>query len=344
MKRRSIEDVIKTQAKELVAALLAHGAEGGTVFTWNKTLSSTMFPAFTDSVKTCFYINQSRMDRRCPYIIETEWETDPTHAPFTRGTGAITHSSSMWTPCDKQLAPTTTQRPVDMREELSRLSSYITWTRVPSVLPVSLAKAGLYFIGPGDTVQCAFCNEKMAGWVCTGDPREIHAARFSRSCPFVMGIATSNIPIHPKNVRKILEFVVSENPIERAAAIVFATMSRLPTIRLLQYAIGNAIVEGEDQLNVGVLPCSNGDEALEKDFEETMPPSTIEEEGLARGKLSLLLNSKKCKICFNEDIETILMPCRHLVCCIRCSAELREPRRCPICRRTIKQAFRVYII
>ena len=131
---------------------------------------------------------------------------------------------------------------------------------------------------------------------------------------------------------------------ERAAAIVFATMSRLPAIRLMQYAIGNAIVEGEDQLNVGVLPCSNGDEALERDSEETMPPSTIEEEGLARGKLSLLLNSKKCKICFNEDIETILMPCHHLVCCMRCSAELREHRRCPICRRTIKQAFRVYIV
>ncbi len=206
MKRMPIEGVIKTQAKELAAALLAHGAEGGTVFTWNKTLCGTMFPAFTDSVKTCFYTDQSRMDRRCPCIIETEWETDPTHAPFTRETGAITHSSSMWTPCDKQLAPTTIQRPVDMREELSRLSSYITWTRVPSVSPVGLAKAGLYFIGPGDTVQCAFCNEKMAWWVCTGDTREIHAATFSRSWPFVMGIATSNIPIHPKNVRQILEW------------------------------------------------------------------------------------------------------------------------------------------
>ena len=257
-----------------------------------------MFPAFADSVKTCFYTDQSRMDRRCPYIIETEWETDPTHAPFTRGTGAITHSSSMWTPCDKQLAPTTIQRPVDMREELSRLSSYITWTRVPSVSPVGLAKAGLYFIGPGDTVQCAFCNEKMAWWVCTGDTREIHAATFSRSWPFVMGIATSNIPIHPKNVRKILESVVSENPIERAAAIVLATMSRLPAIRLLQYAIRNAIFEGEVQLNVGVLPCLKGEGVLERHSEKTMAPSTIEEEGLARGKLSLLLNSKKCKICF----------------------------------------------
>ena len=256
--------------------------------------------------------------------------------------GAITHTSVFSSLFGSQLTSTTSQGPVDMCEELSRLSSYITWTNVPGVSPVSLAKAGLYFVGPGDTVQCAFCNEKIAGWVCMGDPRKIHDSKFLGSCPFALGFVTSNIPIHPRNVREVLGYVVSENPVERAAAIVLATMGRLPSSRLLQYAIGDGTVsESNHQLMIDVLPCLKGEEVFGKSPEKSMAPSEVD---VAERKLSLLLNSKKCKICFSEDIETILMPCRHLVCCSLCSGALREPRRCPVCRRAVKQAFRVYIV
>ena len=335
---RSKRDTTSARGEDLERAFTTLGDEGEIDSTW-KALCRSSF----HGLKLAFYKNRSRIDWRRPYLINTVWGTDTSHPPFLRkGMGTLTRTSVSSPLFGLQLTSTASQGPVDMCDELSRLSSYMAWTNVPGVSPVSLAKAGLYFVGPGDAVQCAFCNEKIAGWVCIGDPRKIHETKFLRSCPFALGLVTSNIPIHPREVREVLGYVVSENPVKRAAAIVLATMGWLPSIRLLQYAIGDGTVsENNHQQVIDVLPCIEGGNGFGKKTERSMAPSEVD---VAERRLSLLINSKKCKICFSEDIETILLPCRHLVCCSSCSTALREPRRCPVCRRAVKQAFRAYIV
>ena len=107
MKVRQKGDTTRTQAEELGEACPTHGVEGGIDFTW-KTLCSALYSAFTDGLKTSFDKSRSRMDWRRPYLIDTEWVTVPTHAPFPRRrTGAITHSSALSPLFGSQLTSTT---------------------------------------------------------------------------------------------------------------------------------------------------------------------------------------------------------------------------------------------
>ncbi|KAK7113741.1 uncharacterized protein [Littorina saxatilis] len=44
-----------------------------------------------------------------------------------------------------------------------------------------------------------------------------------------------------------------------------------------------------------------------------------------------------CKVCYEEEMNTVLMPCRHLAVCTRCSGRVGT---CPICRAHIESTFR----
>ena len=63
---------------------------------------------------------------------------------------------------------------VDMSSEEARLRSFLRWPYSNLIQPLDLAKAGMYFIGPGDLVQCAFCQGKLEGWSRGDNPLEEH--------------------------------------------------------------------------------------------------------------------------------------------------------------------------
>ena len=82
----------------------------------------------------------------------------------------------------------------DMRYEEARLESYSHWPKSDMVRPSDLAKAGMYFIGPGDRVKCAFCKGKLEGWM-QDNPLEEHRKHFGIRCRFVQGAQVGNVPI-----------------------------------------------------------------------------------------------------------------------------------------------------
>ncbi|XP_069179464.1 baculoviral IAP repeat-containing protein 8-like isoform X2 [Procambarus clarkii] len=47
-----------------------------------------------------------------------------------------------------------------------------------------------------------------------------------------------------------------------------------------------------------------------------------------------------CKVCFNNALSVVLLPCRHMVTCSNCLVSMRN---CPICRRTISHVLRPII-
>ncbi len=52
---------------------------------------------------------------------------------------------------------------------------------------------------------------------------------------------------------------------------------------------------------------------------------------------------KECVICMDSPRDCVLHPCHHLCVCIQCGRLLlKRTDSCPICRRTITNAFRVY--
>jgi len=46
-----------------------------------------------------------------------------------------------------------------------------------------------------------------------------------------------------------------------------------------------------------------------------------------------LNEAKTCRVCEVKDVDTVLVPCGHLVSCDRCSPQLRS---CPVCETHIR--------
>ena len=83
----------------------------------------------------------------------------------------------------------------DMRFEQERLRSFAHWPKSDMIQPSDLARAGMYFIGPGDRVQCAFCKGKLEGWIRGDNPLEEHRKHFGARCRFMQGAQVGNVPI-----------------------------------------------------------------------------------------------------------------------------------------------------
>ncbi|XP_071492028.1 E3 ubiquitin-protein ligase XIAP-like [Diadema antillarum] len=53
-----------------------------------------------------------------------------------------------------------------------------------------------------------------------------------------------------------------------------------------------------------------------------------------------LLDKQLCKICLDNELDTVFFPCKHLATCHSCASRVKE---CPMCRQPILQSFQVYM-
>ncbi|KAM8945752.1 baculoviral IAP repeat-containing protein 7 [Pelodytes ibericus] len=81
-----------------------------------------------------------------------------------------------------------------MRFEESRRRSFLVWSGMaPHMSPTELARAGFYYIGPGDRVQCFCCGVVLRSWE-PGDNPHLEHRKFYPRCPFLQGEEVGNIP------------------------------------------------------------------------------------------------------------------------------------------------------
>ena len=120
---------------------------------------------------------------------------NPTNDSSSHTTGFYATSSLL----GHQRAPETTsqrdQRLKLLKRESVRLETFTTWATDAPVDKHIIAKAGFYYIGPGDRVRCAFCYNVLRMWE-EGDIPEREHKKFFPRCPFVSNALTcGNIPV-----------------------------------------------------------------------------------------------------------------------------------------------------
>ncbi|KAM7404864.1 hypothetical protein PAMP_012175 [Pampus punctatissimus] len=81
-----------------------------------------------------------------------------------------------------------------MRREGERLRTFQSWPVDAPVTSEDLAKAGFFFLGPGDKVQCFCCGGILRCWVHGDSPAAEHRRHFP-TCSFILGRAVGNIPL-----------------------------------------------------------------------------------------------------------------------------------------------------
>lgn len=68
--------------------------------------------------------------------------------------------------------------------------------------------------------------------------------------------------------------------------------------------------------------------------EEHLPKLSLEEENRQ------LKEARLCKICMDNEIGVVFLPCGHLTTCVNCAPSLKD---CPVCRSVIKGTVRTFL-
>ncbi|KAM3934264.1 baculoviral IAP repeat-containing protein 2 isoform 1-T3 [Leptodactylus fuscus] len=85
-----------------------------------------------------------------------------------------------------------------MYTEEARLGTYINWP-LSFLAPSDLAKAGFYYVGPGDKVACFACEGKLNNWEPNDNAMSEHRRHFP-NCPFVSNSARPSLRCSVSNV------------------------------------------------------------------------------------------------------------------------------------------------
>ncbi|XP_070538727.1 baculoviral IAP repeat-containing protein 7-like [Ptychodera flava] len=98
-----------------------------------------------------------------------------------------------------------------LKSEYKRLLTFIYWPRNAPVMPEDLAKAGFYYAGTEDKVQCFCCSGVLKNWRQGDIPIDEHRYYFP-SCDFVRGEDVGNEPMRPTTSK---QSVINIGPSDR---------------------------------------------------------------------------------------------------------------------------------
>ena len=81
--------------------------------------------------------------------------------------------------------------------------------------------------------------------------------------------------------------------------------------------------------------CSNLSSSAAAAAAEPLPePKELEQENRR------LKEQRLCKICMDNDVGVVFLPCGHLICCTLCAPALKD---CPLCRQMIQGTVKTYM-
>ncbi|KAH9510104.1 Baculoviral IAP repeat-containing protein 7-A [Bulinus truncatus] len=257
-----------------------------------------------------------------------------------------------------------TERPkrTEFAIKSERLKSFSSWPQGHFLIPADLADAGFYFAGFGDCARCFYCGGGLRNWDNDDDVWVEHARWFPK-CAFIrnkMGQAFVDAVSELNKTHEKIPFdlVVNEmgalnfdsnldprkNPLNRDPAVKTAIDLGYKETDVIE--IAHELKDNDVMLSADVL--------LEKLQEEgkmhsehllnlelsTISPLDIETTRQMKEKNNQLRQQTVCKICLENEVAVVFLPCGHLVSCTECSSAVRN---CPMCRAPVKGVVRAFL-
>lgn len=248
---------------------------------------------------------------------------------------------------------------------ISRLDSFKHWPTYLTQSPEDMVSAGFFFTGNEDHCRCFFCGGGLRNWEPGDQPWTEHArwyqnCAFVRSCKgdiFIQDVQTNSMQIEivKKNelsnpstplddfrnipaVRSVSQFGYDEKLVKEAYDTLkkdrksdITSTALLETIFNIEEKSNhtqensNITKPGMEESQSAITTQVNNEPA--SDPEPELSVRSLEEEN------QNLKDQQTCKICLDEPIAIVFLPCGHLAACVTCAPALR---RCPICRTFIK--------
>lgn len=234
----------------------------------------------------------------------------------------------------------------------------------------NLAEAGWFFVGPGDKVRCFQCGGNLRDWELGDCPWTEHR-RWYKDCAHLKTVQSSPEPRY-QNVTTADAVAFRIDPREVKARMDTPSVRTILNMgyesNLVRQVIENQLKStGDDFPNAEALLSAIF--AL-NDPQPTAPPhaghsithaasitvnssvateldNTLSAESSSpKGKLEYsdenqrLRDSRTCKVCKEAEVNTVFLPCGHLVCCDRCSPRLKD---CVVCRTSIRGTVKTFL-
>ncbi|XP_063447554.1 baculoviral IAP repeat-containing protein 7-B-like [Mytilus trossulus] len=252
---------------------------------------------------------------------------------------------------------------------LSRLDSFKHWPSYMTQSPEDMVSAGFFFTGNEDHCRCFFCGGGLRNWEPGDQPWTEHArwyqnCAFVRNCKgerFILDVQTNNIQAQIVEKNELPNTITPVDDIRNIPAVktvsqfgydkklvkeAYDTLKKAGTADITSTVLLEAIfnleekrketqensnktkpqmAESQSAAGTAITTKVNNEPAIDPELELSV--RSLEEEN------QNLKDQQTCKICLDEPIAIVFLPCGHLAACVTCAPALR---RCPICRTFIK--------
>lgn len=185
--------------------------------------------------------------------------------------------------------------------EAKRIESYADWPKLIRQRPQELSDAGFYYTGKGDRVCCFSCGGGLKDWEEKDDPWEQHAMWYG-NCEY-------------------LKLIKGEDFIAKMAK------KRDTMCKNSNDEIGSCSSQSSSQ--------SSSLRESQSSSTEKLPQESLEKSDEEDDKK----DAKLCKICYNNEYDTIFLPCAHVIACGKCASSVSK---CPACRQPFAEVRRIY--
>lgn len=241
-----------------------------------------------------------------------------------------------------------------MSDLKSRLSSYKGWPLI-MLSSKQLAECGFYYTGVLDVVTCFYCNGSLGNWEINDDPLTEHE-KFFPHCGYLefiksqMKSGSSNSlitspsiiqPLGSPDVTQLKRAESIQNEVLRQACEIF------PTLKVQKVAVEHFKRTGQHFKSLhdmceAVLECDKKQELTKSECSSpVMEMKSIEVPSEIHNSTNVTKDAKKdvCKICMDEEMNVVFMPCSHLVSCHNCAVKIFN---CPLCRTPVINKMKVF--
>jgi len=190
----------------------------------------------------------------------------------------------------------------ELTTQEARLKTFQDWPASLTQRPIQLAEAGFFYMGTGDHVKCFCCDGALRNWEPTDEPWVEHSRWFSQ-CNYLLTVKGEDY------VKQVHSNFKEGNPCEK---------------------------KSETEKEEAKQSPSNEEAACGSDDESVVSVGSI---GSAGSSNSSLKEALLCKICFDQQMSIVFLPCGHSLSCPSCATALST---CPLCRKEIQATVRAY--
>lgn len=264
--------------------------------------------------------------------------------------------------------------------ESTRISSFQNWPSYKHQTPESLAAAGFFFAGFGDNVKCFYCDGGLRNWEVGDDPWVEHARWFPKcpfvlsvkGQDFVKNVmdafkqGSSNrepapsgtgFAVEDREIKARMELPLVRNVLSTGvsrASVMKAIERRLretgddfPDAQSLLEAVLNQEQQPEEMgVSTPTGPSTSGTSSVStagSSGTQIVPAENQPSSGPTTSTASTPTQPNDmmlCKICLENEVGIVFLPCGHLCCCVQCAPAVQQ---CPVCRAPIRGNVRTYI-